>query len=98
MAMTVSAIRFAPEEKERIEAFAKMSGKSFSAQVREWMLERLEDELDARDLKSAIVEDDGTRYTIDEVFSKMGGIARPIKYFLQEKPLRLRVGVQTFNL
>ncbi len=57
MAMTASAIRFDPEEKEWIETFAKMNGKSFSAQVRQWTLERLEDELDARDLKEAIEED-----------------------------------------
>ena len=56
MAMTTSAIRFEPEEKAWIEAFAAISGKSFSAQVREWTLERLEDELDARDLAFAIDE------------------------------------------
>lgn len=54
MAKTVSAIRFAPEEKEWISAFAALSGKSFSAQVREWTLERLEDELDARELSMAV--------------------------------------------
>lgn len=54
MAMAVSAVRFSPDEKEWIEAFAEMSGKSFSAQVREWVVERLEDELDARDLKLAV--------------------------------------------
>ena len=54
MAKTVSAIRFTPEEKEQISAFAALSGKSFSAQVREWTLERLEDELDARELSLAV--------------------------------------------
>ena len=53
MPMTVSAIRFAPEEKEWIAAFADMNGKSFSAQVREWALE---DEMDAYELKAAIEE------------------------------------------
>ncbi|MDR3360841.1 MAG: hypothetical protein LBO20_09425 [Bifidobacteriaceae bacterium] len=33
-----------------------MNGLSFSAQVRQWALERLEDELDARDLKQAVDE------------------------------------------
>ncbi len=47
MAKTASAIRFEPEEKEWITAFAKMNGSTFSAQVRQWTLERLEDELDA---------------------------------------------------
>ncbi|MCL1797817.1 MAG: DUF6290 family protein [Eggerthellaceae bacterium] len=54
MSMSVSAIRFEAEEKEWIHAFADVNGKSFSAQVRQWTLERLEDELDARDLADAI--------------------------------------------
>ncbi|MEG1561184.1 MAG: DUF6290 family protein [Raoultibacter sp.] len=54
MGMTASAIRFRPEEKEWIDAFARLNGKSFSAQVRAWTLEKLEDEMDARDLSQAI--------------------------------------------
>ena len=57
--MTASAIRFEPDEKEWISAFAEMNGTTFSAQVRQWTLERLEDEMDARDLKAAIEEDTG---------------------------------------
>lgn len=56
MSMITSAIRFQPEEKEWITAFANVNGKSFSAQVREWTLEKLEDEMDARDLAEAIEE------------------------------------------
>ena len=59
MAMTASAIRFEPDEKEWISAFAEMNGTTFSAQVRQWTLERLEEEMDARDLKAAIEEDTG---------------------------------------
>lgn len=58
MSMSVSAIRFQPEEKEWIAAFASLNGRSFSAQVREWALEKLEDEMDARDLAIAIEESD----------------------------------------
>lgn len=61
MAMTASAIRFEPEEKSWIAAFAEMNGTTFSAQVRQWTLERLEDEMDARDLALAVEEDDGAR-------------------------------------
>ena len=56
MSMSVSAIRFEDQEKEWIAAFARHNGKSFSAQVREWTLERLEDEMDAYDLNEAIEE------------------------------------------
>ena len=71
MSKQVTAIRFEEEEKEWIGAFAEMYGKSFSALVREWTLERLEDELDARDLADAIAKDDGVRYSTDEVASML---------------------------
>lgn len=57
MAMSASAIRFNDEEKEWITAFAEMNGTTFSAQVRNWTLERLEDEMDARELKIAMETD-----------------------------------------
>ena len=65
MAMVASAIRFEQEEKEWINAFAETNGKSFSGQVREWVLDRLEDEMDARDLIDAIEsskDDPGTPF------------------------------------
>lgn len=44
-----------------------MNGMSFSAQARQWTLERLEDELDARDLEAAIEHDDGERVSWEDV-------------------------------
>lgn len=72
MAMTASAIRFAPEEKEWITAFAEMNGSTFSAQVRQWTLERLEDELDARDLADALAQDDGQRVSWRQAKQELG--------------------------
>ncbi len=72
MAMTASAIRFDAEEKEWITAFAEMNGITFSAQVRQWTLERLEDEMDARDLKLAVKEDDGTRTSWADTKQELG--------------------------
>ncbi len=72
MAMTASAIRFEPDEKEWISAFAKMNGTTFSAQVRQWTLERLEDEMDARDLKQALEEDDDSRTSWSDVKGELG--------------------------
>lgn len=72
MPLAPSAIRFNSEEKEWITAFANMNGNTFSKQVRLWVLERLEDELDARDLKQAIAEDNGERYTLEEIKSELG--------------------------
>jgi len=72
MAMTPSAIRFAPEEKEWIASFAKMNDLTFSAQVRQWTLERLEDELDARDLTEALAADDGARVSWADAKRELG--------------------------
>ena len=69
MAMKASAIRFDQNEREWISAFAQLNGTTFSAQVRQWTLERLEDELDARDLADAIRADDGERLSMDEVLA-----------------------------
>ena len=70
--MTPSAIRFEPEEKEWISAFAEMNGITFSAQVRQWALERLEDEMDARDLKQALESDDGSRTSWTDAKKELG--------------------------
>ena len=72
MPRTVSAIRFSPEEREWISAFARMNGETFSGQVRRWTLERLEDELDARDLVDAIAEDDGATIPWSEAKRRAG--------------------------
>lgn len=72
MAMTASAIRFEPEEKSWITAFAEMNGTTFSAQVRQWTLERLEDEMDERDLSMAIDEDDGVRTSWQDAKRELG--------------------------
>ena len=66
MSKVVSAIRFEPDEKEWIESFAYINGQSFSAQVREWVLERLEDELDARDLKEAVEDSSSDFISFDK--------------------------------
>lgn len=72
MAMKASAIRFEPEEKEWITAFAEMNGNTFSSQVRQWTLERLEDEMDARDLRLALEEDDGKRVSWADAKRELG--------------------------
>lgn len=72
MAMTPSAIRFAPDEKEWITAFAEMNGTTISAQVCQWTLERLEDEMDAHDLKLAIDEGDEACVSWNEAKRELG--------------------------
>jgi hypothetical protein len=74
MSKTVTAIRFEPDEKDWIEAFANLNGVTFSAQVRQWTLERLEDEMDSRDLQKAIASSraDDKGIGIAELMDKYG--------------------------
>lgn len=67
MSMISTTIRFAPEEREWIQAYADFTGKSFSEFVRETTLEKVEDAADLQAYKDALSEDDGTTYSMDEV-------------------------------
>lgn len=66
MAMSSTAIRFAPEEREWIQAYADFVGKSFSEVVREAVLDLIEDAADVEAYEQALAEDDGTTFTMDE--------------------------------
>ena len=57
MTTSTSTISFNKQEREWITTFAKLNSLTFSEQVRSWTLERLEDELDAKDLKDALEND-----------------------------------------
>lgn len=67
MAMEATTIRFAPEEREWIQSYADFCGKTFSDVVREAALERVEDAADLQAYEDALREDDGVRYTMEEV-------------------------------
>ncbi|MCL1879423.1 MAG: DUF6290 family protein [Actinomycetia bacterium] len=51
MISTDVIVSLGEEDKEWIDSFAKLNGNSLSTQVREWTLQRLEDELEALGLK-----------------------------------------------
>ncbi len=67
MAMSATAIRFADEEREWIQAYADFKGQSFSEFVRESALSRVEDAADLEAYQEALAQDDGVRYSMDEV-------------------------------
>jgi len=67
MAKTATAIRFDAEEKAWIQSYADMQGLSFSEVVRNAILEKIEDAADIQAFNKALAEDDGTRYSTDEV-------------------------------
>ena len=67
MAMGATAIRFAPEEKSWIQAYADFVGSTFSDVVREAALEKVEEAADRLAYDEAIRSDDGIRYSMEEV-------------------------------
>lgn len=67
MSMEATTIRFEPEEKTWIQAYADFMGRTFSDVVREAALEMVEDAADRQAYEQALEADDGVRYTMDEV-------------------------------
>jgi len=71
MAMQATAVRFAPEEKAWIQSYADFVGRSFSDVVREAALELVEDAADMQAYNEALAEDDGVRYSFEEVLAEL---------------------------
>lgn len=67
MAMETTAVRFDANEKSWIQAYADFVGKSFSEVVREATLEMIEDAADRQSYEEALAEDDGMRYSTNQV-------------------------------
>lgn len=67
MAMKAIAIRFEEEEKDWIQSYASVLGISISEFVRSAALEKVEEATDIEAYNEALVEDDGTRYPMDDV-------------------------------
>ncbi len=67
MAMEATTIRFEPEEKSWIQAYADFVGRTFSDVVREAALEMVETAADRQAYEDAVAADDDVRYSTDEV-------------------------------
>ena len=67
MAMSATAIRFDECEKDWIQSYASVLGMSFSEFVRRAALEKVEEAADIKAYNEALMEDDGTRYSMDDV-------------------------------
>ena len=64
---TATAIRWKPEEKNWVQNCAAFEGVTFSEFVRNAVLEKVEDMADIQAYNEAISDDDGARYSMDEV-------------------------------
>jgi len=67
MAMSTTAIRFDDGEKDWIQSYASVLGMSFSEFVRNAALDKVEEEADIKAYNEALMEDDGTRYSMNDV-------------------------------
>jgi len=57
---------------EIVRNMARFEGKSISDFIREAVYEVIEDRIDLAELRKAVAEDDGTRYTNDQVLAELG--------------------------
>ncbi len=64
---TAKAIRWKSEERDWVQSCAEFEGVSFSEFVREAVFEKIEGMADIEAYNEALRDDDGTRYTMDEV-------------------------------
>ena len=70
--MTTITLRIDEKDGELIKRFIQFKGLSVSDFARKAMLEKIEDEYDLQDLRKAMAEDDGTRYTMEQVKEELG--------------------------
>ena len=69
MSTATFTVRLPEEEKGLISDYARVLGISVSELARQSIMERIEDEVDTRELLEAIREDDGVRYSMEDVMS-----------------------------
>ena len=72
MSTATFTVRLPEEEKRLISDYARVLGISVSELARQSIMERIEDEVDTRELLEAIREDDGVRYSMEDVMSLVG--------------------------
>ncbi len=70
--MTTMTLRVDDGDAKLIRRYAEFEGKSISEFIREAVFEKIEEEADLRELKEAIAEDDGVRYTHAQVLEELG--------------------------
>lgn len=69
-AMATMTIRMNDDVAEVAKMCAAFEGKTFSDFARDVITERVEDMLDVKTIEDAIREDDGRRYTIDQLLAE----------------------------
>lgn len=70
--MSTMTMRIDDSDAAVVRKYAKFEGKTISDFIRDAVFEKIEDSEDLSVLRAAVAEDDGTRYTHDQVLTELG--------------------------
>ena len=70
--MSTMTMRIDDTDAAVVRKYAKFEGKTISDFIRDAVFEKIEDSEDLAALRAAVAEDDGTRYTHDQVLTELG--------------------------
>lgn len=69
--MTTMTVRMDEQDAQLVRKFAQFEGLTISDFARTAILEKIEDSHDLQELREAIAQDSGERFSIDEVLSEL---------------------------
>ena len=69
--MSTMTVRMSEQDAELVRKFAQFEGVTISDFARTAILEKIEDSYDLQELREAIAQDAGERFTIDEVLTEL---------------------------
>ncbi len=69
--MSTMTVRMNKQDAELVRKFAQFEGVTISDFARTAILEKIEDSYDLQELRQAIAQDTGERFTIDEILTEL---------------------------
>lgn len=70
--MSTMTVRMNEQDAALVRKFAQFEGVTISDFVRTAILEKIEDSYDLQELREAIAQDSGERFSIDEILPELG--------------------------
>lgn len=69
--MSTMTVRMSEQDAELVRKFAQFEGVTISEFARTAILEKIEDSYDLQELREAIAQDSGERFSIDEILAEL---------------------------
>lgn len=69
--MSTMTVRMSEQDAELVRKFAQFEGVTISDFARTAILEKIEDSYDLQELRQAIAQDSGERFSIDEILDEL---------------------------